>query len=383
MWQAAKKNKKRGQSITFNTEHGKITTIRDMDYCSSCGKLFGQNDDKLGLDRTHRVTKGFIELATYVAQLIPGFENASETLLKLRNIEVSGTQLQIISEEIGAIVFDKQKETAQKAYENPEIAVPFVFEKDKLDAVLYIMADGSAVNTRIQDENGSSWREMKLGLTFLDKNVIMRENGKGIITKKEYVAYLGSVEEFKKFLFESATRAGYGKVKKVVVIGDGASWIWNMCNELFPDAECILDYYHLKENIYGYAKALYPTDEEKSNNWAKTVMNYIDKGNVDKAIKITKWSPEISGIKGKVVNLAKYIENNRERINYPEYKGKGYYIGSGMVESGHKTVIQKRMKQAGMRWSLEGAQYIAALRAKFESKRWNDVINIIYNEKAV
>jgi len=64
MWQAAKKNKKRGQPITFNTEYGKITTTRDMDYCSSCGKLFGQNDDKLGLDRTHRATKGFIELAT-------------------------------------------------------------------------------------------------------------------------------------------------------------------------------------------------------------------------------------------------------------------------------------------------------------------------------
>lgn len=164
--------------------------------------------------------------------------------------------------------------------------------------------------------------------------------------------------------------------------GDGASWIWNMCKELFPDAECILDYYHLKENVYDYAKALYPTDEKKSNRWAKTVMNYIDEGNVDKAIKITKWSPKISGIKGNVVNLEKYIENNRERINYPEYKRKGYYIGSGMVESGHKIVIQKRMKQAGMRWGLEGAQYIAALRAKFESKRWNDVIDIIYNEKA-
>lgn len=120
-----------------------------MDYCSSCGKLFGQNDDKLGLDRTHRATKGFIELATYVAQLVPGFENASETLLKLRNIEVSGTQLQIISEEIGKKVFDKQKETAQKAYEKPEIAAPAALEKDKLDAVLYIMADGSAINTRI------------------------------------------------------------------------------------------------------------------------------------------------------------------------------------------------------------------------------------------
>jgi hypothetical protein len=70
-----------------------------------------------------------------------------------------------------------------------------------------------------------------------------------------------------------------------------------------------------------------------------------------------------------VVNLEQYIENNRERIKYTEYKAKEYYVGSGMIESWHKIVIQKRMKQAGMRWGMKGAQYMVALRAKFESKR--------------
>lgn len=231
--------------------------------------------------------------------------------MKLRNVEVSGTQVQIISEEVGKEVFEQQKEAAEEAYAKPEVAAPAVLEKDKRDAVLYIMADGSAVNTRIQDKDGSSWREVKLGLTFLGKDIIHRKNGKGIITQKEYVAYLGSVEEFKKFLFDSAARTGYGKVKKVVFIGDGAAWVWNMSKELFPDAECILDYYHLKENVYNYAKALHPADEQKSHAWAETVM-----------------------------------------------------------------------KQAGMRWGSAGAQYMAALRAKFESKRWNEVTDVIFGKIA-
>jgi len=63
-----------------------------------------------------------------------------------------------------------------------------------------------------------------------------------------------------------------------------------------------------------------------------------------------------------VVNLEQYIENNRERIKCTEYKAKGYYVGSGMIESGHKIVIQKRMKQAGMRWGMKGAHRSKPIR---------------------
>ncbi|MDQ2084935.1 transposase [Herbivorax sp. ANBcel31] len=66
------------------------------------------------------------------------------------------------------------------------------------------------------------------------------------------------MRNFKKFLFAAADRAGYGKIKETVIIGDGAQWIWNMVNEVFPDAVEILDYFHLNENINDYAKFLYP-----------------------------------------------------------------------------------------------------------------------------
>ena len=64
---------------------------------------------------------------------------------------------------------------------------------------------------------------------------------------------VGNVNEFKKFLFSAAAKAGYGKIKEVVLVGDGAQWIWNLCEELFTDAVQILDYYHLTENVNNYA----------------------------------------------------------------------------------------------------------------------------------
>lgn len=312
--------------------------------------------------------------------MIPGFKNAEEVLLKLKGIKVSATQIKILSEEVGKELFEIQMNKANNAYSAPEKAAPSALEKDKKDTILYILMDGSAVNTRVQDEDGSTWKEMKLGLTFLDKDVIKRKNDAAIITKKEYVTYLGSVTEFKKVLFDSAARSGYGKVKKVVIIADGAHWIWNMCKELFPDAEYILDFFHMTENVYDYAKALFYNDEKKYKKWAETVIYYIKTEQIKKALKKISESPLSSEKSEKTVNLEGYINNNLDKINYLQYRNKGYYIGSGMIESGNKIVVQKRMKQAGMRWGIPGAQYMAVLRAKHESNNWNDVEKLIYGD---
>ena len=237
---------------------------------------------------------------------------------------------------------------------------------------LYIFTDGLQVNTRVEDENGSTWREMKLGLIFYDKDTIKRADGSGIITKKEYISYFGSVIEFKKFLFAAACRAGYGKITEVVLIGDGAQWIWNMCEELFPDAVQILDYYHLSENVNDYAKFIYPQDEIARRIWVNKVLDSVMEGKVEEAIKIVEEKRMAKTPKG-VGNLYTYITNNQDRINYKAYKDKGCYIGSGAIEGSNKTVIQHRMNQSGMRWGMDGGQYIAALRAKYESGLWNSV----------
>lgn len=279
-----------------------------------------------------------------------------------------------ISEGIGKQVFEKDKDTAERAYEKPEEAVPQELPMYRKEGRLYIFSDGLQVNTRVEDENGSTWREMKLGLVFRDRDMIKRADGSGIITKKEYVSYFGSVNEFKKFLFAAAARAGYGKIKELVFIGDGAQWIWNTCEELFPDAVQILDYYHLSENVNEYAKFIYPEDEVTRKIWTNKVLDAVTEGKVEEAIKIVKEKQMDKAPKG-VGNLYTYMTNNRNRIN--SYTDNGYYIGSGAIEGANKTVIQHRMNQSGMRWGIDGGQYVAALRAKYESGLWSSVEDII------
>ena len=367
---------KKNEPISIASMFGKITVARDKEFCRRCGIGHGNIDHIVGLDRSHRQTKGLTETITYASQLVPSFERASEVLKKFLHVDISATQMQIVSEEIGKEVFEKQMMAANKAYDKPEETIPSILEKGMKEGILYIMMDSSAVNTRIQDENNSSWKEMKLGLIFSDRDLITRSNGDKIITKKEYVTYFGAVGEFKKLVFDAAARAGYGVLKKVVVIGDGAQWIWNMCEELFPDAVRILDYFHLSENVHGYAKSLYPEDEVGRRIWVNTVLDLIKEEKVDEALNYISVKL-IKNLPAGVGNVYNYIENNKDKIKYKTYKAEGYYIGSGPIESGNKTVIQQRMKQAGMRWGVNGGQYIAALRAKYESDLWNNVVEIV------
>lgn len=333
-------------------------------------------DMEIGLLGEHKITMEMADLLTYAGQVAMSFEKASEMMKKFTGVEVSESLILSVTEETGEKIFKQDMERAKSSYEKPEVAAPAVLDRHKKEGVLYILTDGSSVNTTCKDEKGSSWHEMKLGLVFWDRDSITRKDGKKIITKKEYVTYFGSVEQFKKLLFDAAARAGYGRIREVVVVGDGSHWIWNACNELFPDAVQVLDYYHLSENVHSFAKYLHPDNEVKMKGWANSILDKIDKGLIDEVLGSI---PELKNVKrsAQVPNLKVYIENNRGRIDYRRYKLRGYYIGSGAIESGNKLVIQQRMKQSGMRWSINGGEYIAVLRAKYASNQWEKVRAVI------
>ena len=385
LWAATKKNKIRGQLLTLQTCHGKLDISRDMDHCWHCGKLFSSIDANFGLSGSaHRMTKGFQEILAFLGQASASFGDAREILGKLRGTDVCAAQIQKVTEEIGADVFASDMEEAAAISAAPEEHIPYALDKDMADDILYVLLDGSSVNTRVQDEGGSTWKEMKLGMVFRSKDIITRKTQAEscTITKKEYVAYFGEVGKFKELLLAAAVRAGYGLVKNIVVIADGAHWIWNLCDEYFPDAIRILDFYHMAENVYDYAGALYPGNDKAKAQWADEVIENIKAGRFQEAVGIVCRSPLDEAAAKKTVNLSGYLENNRERVCYDQFSAQGYYIGSGMIEGGNKVVIQKRMKQCGMRWSVAGGQFVAALRAKRQSGKWDAVLRSIFDTKA-
>ena len=288
-------------------------------------------------------------------------------------IDINDDTIRLVTNYIGKLVFEEDCRKAQDAVNLLDRGKQ-VFRQDK-DGVLYIEADGAALNTRHKDESGSSWRENKLGVIYSSDHIHHWKSKKGEaqhrILKRDYVSYVGSVDEFKKHLYSCAIRNGYGRYRETVIISDGAAWIANMAAELFPDAQHILDLFHLKENVYGFAKCKFNLDESNYVPWAEKINTLLEDGRAEEVLE--QLDPDESY--DNCVRLYHYITEHKNHINYPEYRAKGYFCGSGAVESGNKVVLQKRLKQAGMRWEPETAQYLLTLKSKYESERWEqDVV---------
>ena len=298
------------------------------------------------------------------------YQAAEDMIRSTLELDVNDDTMRLVTNYVGKLVYDRDKENADKARLMSEkgIAVP-KYRKNEAKSILYIEMDGSAVNTRIKDD-GSSWKENKLGCIFTSDNIHYYTNSKTgemqhKIEKCDYVSYLGSASEFKWHLFSLALENNYDPEREVVILSDGASWIRNISEELFPGATMILDIFHLFENVHTYAKGLFPEDSTKAKLWAKAVCDKLEKGEWKKILEEDVEDKAVLGF-----NLHSYIKSNSDRIDYPTYKEKGYFVGSGAIESGNKVVVQKRLKLAGMRWNKESAQYLLTLRAKFSSGRW-------------
>ncbi len=332
-------------------------------------------DDALGISNLpFKMTPALMLRCAYWAQNQCSYQAAEDVIRDTYGISINDDTIRLVTNYIGKLVFEEDCRQTDSVFEKYNSGkLDFSYEKP---GILYIEADGAALNTRHKNEEGSTWRENKLGILYSTDNIYYWKDKKGMrqhrINKREYVSYIGSVQEFKRHLYSQAIRSGYGHYKETVVISDGAAWIANMVEELYPDAQHILDLYHLKENVYAYAKNKFCFREEAYIPWAEEMCRKLEDGKSDEVLRVLDPEQKYNNC----VNLYHYISENKDHINYPEYKEKGYFCGSGAIESGNKIVLQKRLKQAGMRWEPETAQYLLTLKSKYESQRWNeDVVN--------
>ena len=311
----------------------------------------------------------------YWAQNQCSYQKAEGLVKDMHGIFVNDDTIRAITNYIGSIVFRADCRKADEAYEQLFSGrIPYTMDKK---GILYIETDGAQLNTRHKDAAGSTWRENKLGIVFSTDNIHSwtdkHNERQHRILKREYVSYIGPCDIFKKHLLSCALKNGYGSYKKTILIGDGATWIRNMREEIFPDALQILDYYHLCENVHTFARHLFNMDERKYKPWADDICKRLKKSQSTQVLN------ELLPYKDKKpgscpINLYGYIENNIDSIDYAKYLKNGYFIGSGAVESGNKIILQRRLKQAGMRWNIDSAQSLITLVSKEESGLWGDEV---------
>ncbi|PIU60695.1 MAG: hypothetical protein COS85_23130 [Armatimonadetes bacterium CG07_land_8_20_14_0_80_59_28] len=164
----------------------------------------------------------------------------------------------------------------------------------------------------------------------------------------------------------------------VIIIADGAEWIWKWA-EKYEKAVKILDYYHLKEHLYQAGTALYGEDSLRVRQWVKPLENLLWEGKVAQTVeRMQRMKPhgnaqEKSRKQEALKDLATYLKNHEGLIAYSEHRDQGRTIGSGTVESTCKQLFNMRLKGPGMFWSVPGAQAVIHLRCVNLSRRWDQL----------
>jgi hypothetical protein len=245
--------------------------------------------------------------------------------------------------------------------------------------VMYVSCDGTGTPMRAKELEGrkgkqadgtSKTREVKLGAVFTQHRTDPEGFPVRDLDSTTYVASYETSAEFSLRLREEARRRGLGVAEQVVFISDGAAWTEEAATQCFPGATSILDFYHASERIHELAQGLsVENSRQRAAGW-KTKLLADGVGEVmEEARRLREQG--CADVEAVDENLG-FLGRHRHRMLYGSYRAKGWFIGSGVVEAGCRTVVGKRLKQSGMFWSEAGATGVLNFRTLLLSGRFDD-----------
>jgi len=299
---------------------------------------------------------------------------AERHLEQTGGIRVSARQIQRVVQRVGSGAQTWQERPAQPgACDAP---------------VLYVSADGTGVPMVAQELAGrrgkqidgtAKTRQVYLGCVFTQHKVDEKGHPIRDWESTTYVSSFKSISEFGPCLRQEAIRRGLGSAGKTVLLIDGAAGLQNMGRQNFKDSLQIVDFYHALEHAGKVLAALlgknHPDYEKRRRRWAKQLLKDKVRSLIKQARQECVGQPQAEAVE----EALGYFVGNVSRMQYGTFRAAGYFIGSGVVEAGCKTVIGGRCKQSGMFWSEAGAENILALRCLQSSRRseefWKQRLN--------
>jgi len=313
-------------------------------------------DTALGLVDSY--SPGVARWICRAAALAGSYQAASQDLLTYAGLEIDARQIQHMIAQMGPRL------TQWRAAQEP------VFDPTAGE-IFCVGTDGTGAPMRRKELKGrrgkngrARTREVKVGTVFTHRKPAQPdqrpERDYGSTT---YLADIVSANEFGSRLRAEALRRGMAKAKVIVFLGDGAAWVWRLARLNFPTAICILDYYHACEHLTLLTEALYGEGsaqaKKRYRQWRKALLK-------DKIAPIIAQArtdlPASARARQQAKKQIGYFERNQSRMTYQTFRQAGYFIGSGVVEAGCKTVVGQRLKHSGMLWSRQGASNLLAVR---------------------
>ena len=215
------------------------------------------------------------------------------------------------------------------------------------------------------------WHELKTGVFYFHEQCGRTQGGRGLLAEKVVLCWQGEGGELGRRLHWEAMRRGLGRAKWILVLADGAPWIWNVAADRWAKAEQLLDFWHASEHVWELGRALY--GEEGARTWVEQRLHELRHGEEEKFLaQVARLKPR-RGKVGKTIREQKsYFANQAQRMNYQEMHKRGWPIGSGSVESACSGK-QNRFKRRGQFWTDPGVRHLEALIEARENNHWDEL----------
>ncbi len=359
---------------TYQSVLGELTLARASYHCPACQAGFCPRDRALGLEDAS-LSPGVQRMVGLVGAMV-SFEEGHELLHELGGVEVPTKHVERAAEALGREIAQDERRVVEPPPADEPVA-----------PTLYLGMDGTGVPMRASELEGragkppdgsAKTREVKLCTVWSAEG---RDEEGTPVRDAGSVSYSAAIESaaqrdtdeqpsaFAERVVREATRRGFERAARRVVLGDGAPWIWNLASEHVPDARQIVDRFHAKQHLSDVAKAIWEPGSETGEPWARARHDELDAGDLDAVLRALAVHADAVDDARKCVE---YLRTNRGRMQYAEFHAAGLCTSTGVVEAGCKVAIGTRLKRTGMHWTVAGADAIIALRCCKLSGRFED-----------
>jgi hypothetical protein len=369
------------RSWSFICRFGKVVAHSAAYRCKPCRKQVRPLQDRLGVE-PGRISGALARLVALVGVVVP-YPLASELIEQFFGVSISPMSVWRCVQRLGEAC--EQYTTKMATYHKDPNAAQA--EPENAPEAVVLGVDGCALGMQVRStrrrrdgdtplpplppiEDGH-FREVKTGALLLPCERVQTTPGRHSVIRRALVTCLGDADQiFDRLWSKLHELAWLGKDTVVIIVGDGAEWIWNRA-AMFTNRCEILDFWHAVEKAWEFARLHFGEGSARADRFVDKLVADLRAGKVMQVTARLRDLKTASQDAQKALDaLVKYYTDNAGRMRYDEYVRNGYGIGSGAVESAHKQVVHARLRQAGMRWSEAGARHLLALRVLLLNHSW-------------
>lgn len=353
------------------TIHGPQQITGRYHYCAPCGHGFCPADQLLGIERGRRATRKVRAWMARFAAQAESFAAVPPLLEELRGLETSESTVERTAVEIGSALASANRVRAEAVEAAMAAEVPEA--KSPRPARLYLAMDGTMCPLREPWRRDGSlgklvcrYGEAKVGMAFTTGE---KEGLDTEIRTRGCTATLEDITVFTPLLLGLAREWRASEAQELVVLGDGAAWIWSLVRQHFPHAVQIVDLWHVLERLWAVAEARFGgRSQPAAKAWMQQMRGYLEADLVVTVVgELERWEAQRQAHRELREEQLTFFRGQQDRMRYGTYLARGYLVGSGPIESRCKQLVQRRLHEGGMHWREPTGEAMLAIRARLQS----------------